>query len=247
MVKNIKTSIKTYSRAQRVWSWVVLIGIFVCGIMAGAFIWESKTRYTADSAVQTDLSACEMREKALKENLATGINDSSSSARELHEYNAHIYYLLTQAGCKEHVEQYGKMHEAEKSLVNTLKKLYDDRSREDIPSCAVIEQTLLKRVRPDCYDSVCHLGNAEIYSKMAEDGCLNNKKLYARKALYELQVAEGVRINETEVSDDEIFTTVNTYKKLQMQNEARKYIKKMEKLVNPGVEFIMELQRIIEE
>ena len=32
-----------------------------------------------------------------------------------------------------------------------------------------------------------------------------------------------------------------------MQNEAKKYIKKVEKLVNPGVDFIMELQRVIEE
>ena len=50
-----------------------------------------------------------------------------------------------------------------------------------------------------------------------------------------------------EVSREEMRYTVDTYKKLQMQNEAKKYLNKVEKLVNPGIDFIMELQRVIEE
>jgi hypothetical protein len=248
MLKNIKTSIKTYSRAQRVWSWVVLIGIFVCGIMAGAFIWESKTRYTADSAVQTDLSACEMREKALLANLYTDINDASLKyATEAHQHNSNIYKKLVRWGCAENTEKYKELEQAEFATFDVLNKI-DDANLDNRRPCNIIETTLLANIIRDCGDSSdCHLQNAAVYSKIVEDGCSENQQQYARKALDELQIAEGVRINDAEVSDDEIFTTVNTYKKLQMQNEARKYIKKMEKLVNPGVEFIMELQRIIEE
>ena len=68
-----------------------------------------------------------------------------------------------------------------------------------------------------------------------------------QKALNEIQIAEGVRVRDGELSESEVKNTVNTYKKLQMQNEARKYIQKAEKLINPGVDFIMELQRVIEE
>ena len=38
----MKTSNITYSRSQKIWSWVALIGIFVCGIMAGGVIWKNK-------------------------------------------------------------------------------------------------------------------------------------------------------------------------------------------------------------
>ena len=71
--------------------------------------------------------------------------------------------------------------------------------------------------------------------------------MYKSKALAELEIVDGLRGDNEFIDDDEVRTTVNTYKKLQMQNEARRYIKKAEKLINPGVDFIMELQRVIEE
>lgn len=245
-----KSSVKTYSRVWRIWAWVVLCGIFACGVMAGAFVWEQKTRYTADSAVQAKLKPCEMREKALKENLAMDIKEYDPWAYESHLLNARVYDQLIKTGCDNNRAEYQSLRDAEQSVADVLKKLnnneYIDNSASQEP-CEVIEKNLFRRIDGNCTETWCYLRNAEIYSKMAEDGCDGNKATHAKKALDELQIADGVRLDEQNVDTAEIQRTVNTYKKLQMQNEARKYIQKMEKLVNPGVEFIMELQRVIEE
>ena len=240
--------VKTYSKKQQVLSWLALCGIFVCGVMAGAFIWESKTRYTAESDVQKNLVSCEMREKALLANLNANIDDSNFMyAANAHKHNADIYDNLVSHGCQEHSTKYKELRDAEYQTFDVLRRLGNDYT--DTRPCVIIEKTLLaNNIIDECGDSSdCHLHNAAVYSKIVEDGCEEFKQKYSQKALDELQIAEGVRIDDTNVGNSEMRTTVNTYKKLQMQNEARKYIKKMEKLVNPGVDFIMELQRVIEE
>ena len=131
-------------------------------------------------------------------------------------------------------------------MAKALADLNSNRLVDTNKPCQVIETTLLQYVN-SCDAPDCHLNNAEIYSKIVEDGCVENRNKYGQMALDELQIADGVRIDETNVNENEIRATVNTYKKLQMQNEAKKYLNKVEKLVNPGIDFIMELQRVIEE
>jgi hypothetical protein len=233
-----------YSRKQRICAWLVLIGIFVCGMMAGAFMWQTKNVCTVKSGVQPELSACEMRENALVAKLNSNIDDSNRHAYELHEHNMHIYNHLYKNGCPENHNKYAKLADAERSVLAALGDVKKTLG-EDKP-CEIIESTLLQYVN-ECDEPNCHLHNAEIYSKIVEDGCSENQNKYGQMALNELQIADGVRVNDTDVNRDEIRSTVNTYKKLQMQNEAKKYLNKVEKLVNPGIEFIMELQRVIEE
>ena len=237
-----------YSRRQRIWAWLVLVGIFVCGMMAGAFIWQTKTAHTSDSGLQAEIDACQMRENALAANLNKGIDDSSEWAANAHKHNADIYDRLAKWGCKENSDKYIEMRDAEFATFDVLNRIWNKNIVDDTP-CAVIEKSLLSNI-DDCgvgYTSECHLRNAEVYSKIAEDGCQENQQKYAQKALDELKISEGVRINETDLDRGEIRATVNTYKKLQMQQEAKKYLNKVEKLVNPGIDFILELQRIIEE
>ena len=245
--KIVKEKVYTYSRRQRILAWLVLIGIFVCGMMAGAFIWQTKTAYTPDSAVQAESSACQMRENALLAQVNYGIDDADLRwATNAHRHNADIYDRLAKWGCNENIEKYKEMRDAEFATFDVLRKIWDENIVDDSP-CAIIEKNLLSNIQP-CEDSPrCHLENAEIYSKMAEDGCTENRQKYAQKALDELKIADGVRVNDTNINTSEIRSTVNTYKKLQMQNEAKKYINKVEKLVNPGIDFILELQRVIEE
>lgn len=239
-----------YSRRQRILAWLALFGIFICGMMAGAFIWQTKTAHTADSGVQTEVDACQMKEKALLANLNTDINDSDLSwAISAHEHNADIYDRLAMWGCRENSDKYKEMRDAEFATFDVLRKIWNENTVKDDTPCAVIEKSLLSNIG-DCgvgYTSNCHLNNAEVYSKIAEDGCPENRQKYAQKALDELKISEGVRINETDLDKRDIRSTVNTYKKLQMQQEAKKYLNKVEKLVNPGIDFIMELQRVIEE
>jgi hypothetical protein len=186
------------------------------------------------------VTPCEMRERALMANLVTDINDARYDAADSHKWNAEIYEKLVVSGCPENRDKNKELAQAEMSVFYVLRK--DDVNTSE--PCKIIESTLLERLE-NCDD--CHLHNAEIYSKMVENGCPENQQKYAQKALDELQIAEGVRINDSDIDKNEIRTKVNTYKKLHMQNEAKKYINKVEKLINPGVDFIMELQRVIEE
>ena len=149
-------------------------------------------------------------------------------------------------GCTENQKKYEESRDAEFSVFYALQNAMGAVSEGQDKPCQVIERTLKGNIST-CSGSECHLSNAEVYSKMSEDGCPENSEKYKQMALNELQIAEGVRIKDGDLSEYDVRTTVNTYKKLQMQNEARRYIKKAEKLINPGVDFIMELQRVIEE
>lgn len=263
-MKNQKTENK-YSRGQKILSWLVLIGIFVCGVMAGAFIWQKHVT-KIESGTKNNLvvynnlvKSCAMREEALLANVAYNIKDSDvSQAVYLHRENAKIYKKLASIGCDENRARYEELANADDSVADALKDFdpnrynyendyYNDYYVEsEKEPCELIEETLLRRIQ-NCDGVWCHLGNAEVYSKMAEDGCAQNKETNTKKALDELQIADGVRLNDSDVQMDQVRSTINTYKKLQMINEARKYINKVQKLVDPGVEFIMELQRIVEE
>ena len=249
-MKNFTESKKTCflcTRAHKIWAAIALGGIFLCGMMTGISIWGYQHAHRADSGVYSvKMVPCEMREKALLANLMQGIDDTWLDAANSHKRNADIYDSLVRAGCDENREKYKELRDAEFSVYDVLRQNGEYMRADQGQPCQVIESTLMGYTN-DCPESKCHLQNAEIYSKLVEDGCPENQQKYAKMALDELQIAEGVSVEENDVNKNEMRSTVNTYKKLQMQNEAKKYIKKVEKLVDPGIDFIMELQRVIEE
>ena len=257
--ENKNTTCFLCTRSQRLWAAFALVGLFVCGIMVGISLFgkngldvpdnkkivlENREHISHISKVrklmQKKNEPCEMREEALLPRIVVGENLDVYD----HENNVKIYSLLAHQGCPENQQKFAELTLSEASVVSAL-RIADGRVAIDNGQpCAVVEQTLLNYI---CSDVDCHLHNAEVYSKMSEDGCPENSEIYKQKALNELQIAEGIRVNEESVDPDDVRTTVRTYKKLQMQNEAKKYLKKAEKLINPGVDFIMELERVIEE
>lgn len=243
------------TRSQRLWAAFALMGLFICGIMVGMSVFGKHGLTSSDKPVVQEQEArihkvrnfmkkqhepCEMREEALLPRIVVGDDLSVYD----HENNVKIYSLLAHQGCPENQQKFADLTLSEASVVSALRIADGNVAIDSGQPCAVIEQTLLNEI---CNDYSCHLHNAEVYSKMSEDGCPENSEIYKQKALNELQIADGIRVNEDDLSRGDIRATVNTYKKLQMQNEARKYIKKAEKLINPGVDFIMELERVIEE
>ncbi len=238
------------TRRQKVFAWFVLIGIFVCGMMTGVSLWGYKHLNKPEAgkaglvesvkqAVESKIMPCHVKEEALLQMITE--ND--------HLYNVRVYERLGKIGCEKNKEKFANLVKSEQELADAVRYINSDAYvQADVEPCEVIERTLLGRIDNNCYDNAeCHSYNAEVYAKMAEDGCAKNKEFNTQKALNEIQIAEGVRVRDGELSESEVKNTVNTYKKLQMQNEARRYIKKAEKLINPGVDFIMELQRVIEE
>ncbi len=238
------------TRSQKIWAWIVLGGIFVCGMMAGAFIWEQKNVRMPDSTISVhenveqfvgqEIAPCRVKEEKLLDMVHP----------DDHVLNIRIYETLVQIGCDENKEKFNNMLKTERELADAIGYVYGrpvDYVSNKMRPCEQIERQLSDTLRDGGVDSEGHSYNAAVYAKMAEDGCPENSDRYAQLALDELQIADGIKVQERAISDTEMFNTVGTYKKLQMQNEAKKYIKKVEKLVNPGIDFILELQRVIEE
>ena len=244
-----------YSRRQRICAWLALIGIFVCGMMAGAFIWQTKSTHTADSGlssaekieqfIERNTMPCRVKEETLQQMLTESD----------HLQNARVYEKLMQIGCERNKEKFANFAQSERELADAMNYVhnpyfeqYETTNDENSRPCEIIERQLrfelTTSANPSSWD---RSRNAAIYSKMAEDGCPENAEKYKQFALNELQIADGIKVRDDEVSREEMRYTVDTYKKLQMQQEAKKYLNKVEKLVNPGIDFIMELQRVIEE
>ena len=265
-MKNTNEKLYTYSRRQRILAWIALVGIFICGMMAGAFIWQTKTVHTADAGVQNNFmhvnehestGLAEAIKQAVERNTMPCLDKETELQKMLteddHLQNARVYEKLSQIGCEMNREKYENFAKSERELDDAMRYVrysdyVDTANNENVRPCETIEKTLLSMANPNCWEnSTCHSENAAIYSKITEDGCPENAEKYRQMALNELQIADGIKVRDDNVSHDEMRYTVDAYKKLQMQNEAKKYLNKVEKMVNPGIDFILELQRIIEE
>ena len=114
-------------------------------------------------------------------------------------------------------------------------------------TCGQIEMLLLDRLTAaDSHGSQDHIENAKIYANLSERGCPENSKKYKDLAAQELDIARALNDDDLEDVDDTI-EIVETYKRLQMQKEAERMIEKAKKLTSPAIDFIIELEKIIEE
>ena len=114
-------------------------------------------------------------------------------------------------------------------------------------TCAKIE-TLLERQLTDVQsmNSYDHIRNAQIYANLSERGCADNSAKYKELAKQEIDIARA--LNDDNLEDrHESIEIVETYKRLKMQQEAEKMIEKAKKLTNPAIDFIIQLEKIIEE
>ncbi|MGN0916628.1 MAG: hypothetical protein ACI4NZ_00230, partial [Candidatus Enterousia sp.] len=76
-------------------------------------------------------------------------------------------------------------------------------------------------------------------------GCPENSEKYKNLALRQIDVVSAVSDEQELIENKE--TIVDTYEKLQMQEAARNFLNKMDKLINPATDFIFELERVINE
>lgn len=115
-------------------------------------------------------------------------------------------------------------------------------------TCAKIE-ALLERQLNDVQSmySEDHIINAQIYANLSERGCADNSAKYKELAKQELEIARALNDDNVDKYRDESIEMVETYKRLKMQQEAEKMIEKAKKLTNPAIDFIIQLEKIIEE
>ncbi len=111
--------------------------------------------------------------------------------------------------------------------------------------CAEIERLLARRLPVANDDADNRIDRAKIYASLAERGCVENSANYAELARQELEIARA--IEDDDFDHDEAIDVVETYKRLQMQNAAQEILDKAKKITNPAIDFIIELEKIINE
>ena len=193
---------------------------------------------------------CEAIEKLLKQELT----DENSLSWDDHRQNMDVYTRLAKNGCEKNRVEYQKMAQREQEIMVALDRemLVDEVVQDSKSTCEEIERVLSMKIRcagkyDTCFDAGDHVINAQIYANLSERGCPENSEKYKELAKQELDIARALTDDDIERNQREATEMVETYKRLQMQQEAAKMIEKAKKLTNPAIDFIIQLEKIIEE
>lgn len=118
---------------------------------------------------------------------------------------------------------------------------------EPIATCTRIEQLLEQQLTPeDSQGYEKHLYNAEIYNRLADNGCAEHSDKYRAMAVRETQIAVALMPVE-EMSEYDVEEVVDTYKKAKMQAAAQQVIDKLQQASEPAIDFILKLEKILED
>ena len=117
---------------------------------------------------------------------------------------------------------------------------------ESKTTCEKIETLLLKNLADDD-DTFAgnHVWNAKVYANLSERGCPENRNKFVELAKQELEIARA--LEDDRMGQEETIEVVETYKRIQMQQAAQEILDKAKKIANPTIDFIIELERIINE
>ena len=175
--------------------------------------------------------------------------------------------IMTQEQCKMLSIKMGYAIESNNyEAIEQLNKIYSENCldrRFDVPkpqpkveenkmpetTCEKVEAVLSRKLNNDDSDTNAwnHINDAQIYANLSERGCPENSEKYKQLAKQELEIARALNDDNLQRDPDESVEIVETYKRLQMQAEAERMIEKAKKLTNPAIDFIIQLEKIIEE
>lgn len=184
------------------------------------------------------------------------LKDERENSTDAHLHNMSVYARLMKSGCVENREKYQQAAQSELDIAKALGAT-DDIARQwlpdyeniDMTSCQIIENELSRRINSGSgmsFDD--YLNNAVLYSTMVEKGCPENQKKYAEKAMSMLEVAYALDTDNLLVREEfYVQEVLEVYKKLQMRDIAHRFLKKVEKMVNPAVDFLIQMEKIINE
>ncbi len=212
------------STAHKIWGAVALAGLFACGLILGLAYRPSDNIRNSLDATQCDAIANEI--VTITTRGATP--EEAQTLRELNEAYTN--------GCA------GRL-----VIIERAAPVAVENHPEIVSTCTRIEQLLERRLQPeDSVDYLAHLHNADTYSTLVDRGCAENADMYKTLALRELEIAEALRpTEEMGTSDAEI--VIDTFKKLDMQREAQAFLDKVERLIDPATDFILQMEQIINE
>ncbi len=201
-----------------------------------------QTKTDVIEAPEKKLSTCEKIEKLLLRNL----NPADSQDAWAHQQNAELYNKLSQHGCPENLDAFRQLIAQETAIANALGATTQN-AISTMRTCEEIEMVLKQQINEYASNSYERLHNADVYSTMAERGCSENAEKYKQLALRQIEVVSAVSDDAELAQPQNARTVVDTYKKLQMQSEARKFLNKIDRLIDPATNFILEMEKVINE
>ena len=224
--KTLDTNVCTCSKGHKFLAAVALIGLFACGLFLGL-------SYNQNDYIK---------------NYGLGAEECDAIAQE-------IVTITTAGATSENIDALRELYEAYSSgcagrLVMVEKNAplqSSEQHQEFIATCSRIELLLKERLYPETeLEAWRHLQNAYTYSTLAEKGCVENSDMYKSLAIREIEIATALAPEET-MNEPEVEVVIDTYKKLDMQHEAQVFLDKVEKLTEPAIDFILKMEKIINE
>lgn len=157
-----------------------------------------------------------------------------------HEQNIIVYEKLVMNGCSENQMKYHKKIQREQEIIKALGETVSTKE-----TCQQIEDSLLGRLpyADSQTDAERRIVRAKIYANLSERGCSGNSEKYVALAEQELAIARALQ--DDEFDEEETIEVVETYKRLNMQAAAEEIFETAKKLTNPAIDFILEVEKII--
>ena len=127
---------------------------------------------------------------------------------------------------------------------------YTEHVEDDAPeTCQDVEALMNGRLEyysENSQDTADHLVRAKTFATMALHGCPENAEKYKALALREVEIVRALS-HDASLEDYEVVGVVDTYKHLDMEDEARAFIDTIKRLTAPAVEFIQAVEKVLEE
>ena len=240
--KKIKNCV--YSRSQKIKGWLAFIMLFVCGVMVGLGLGQNNIN-PKQSLGQT-ISEIQSEQKdacsVVEEIQLRWLFDESSANIEDHESNIRVYETLFQHGCSENKDKYRAAIAREMEIVDAL-----GGEQKNLSTCEKIEASLLDMLPPDAVNTSPEgrIVRAKIYANLSERGCPENTAKYVEMAKQELEISRA--LVDDAFQQHETIDVVETYKRLNMQAAAEEIFDAVKKLTNPAIDFILQVEQIINE
>jgi hypothetical protein len=241
--KNVRVE---HSTSQRIWGVLALTGLFVCGLMVGWGLNQGHANKVAQSKVATKPAPVEEPQPKetcaiIEDLLLERLNSVDSQEVGAHEHNINVYEKLVMNGCSENQMKYHKAAQRERDIVAALATAGNSPQQ----TCEKIETLLLGQLPYASDDTEDRIWRAKIYANLSERGCAENSAKYVDLAKQELEIARALK--DDEFSNQETIEVVETYKRLNMQAAAEEIFETAKKLTNPAIDFILEVEKIINE
>ena len=228
-----------HTKSQKIYGWLAFIALFVCGMMVGMGMSQQHALSKQNVGHTTQSRESKKTCVVIEEIQLDWLVDENSPIVQDHQSNLRVYEILVQHGCPENQEKYRKAIAREMEIIDALSG-----QQNLMSTCEQIEVALLEQL-PDGNYSDNRIDRAKIYANLSERGCPENSQKYVALAQQELEIARALQ--DDKFSEDDTIEVVETYKRLNMQAAAQEIFDVAKKLTNPAIDFILEVEKIINE